>query len=112
MKIIFIVGFIALFYMMVTEWFDQSNPHQHQRAPPQYIKQLMNQRRQIKKQVRFRPTVRVTSAGGRKTDRFNPEFRPTVARNTNLAARVGGARKLAHLSLLEAASASSTSSEE
>ena len=62
-----------------------------------------------KKQVRFQNVVRVVSAGGQKADRYNPTFRPGVTRNSHLARNVGGARRLAQLSLLEAAAASSMS---
>lgn len=60
------------------------------------------------KRVRFRPTVQVASAGGTRQDRFNPELRPGLARNSELAAQVGGARRLAYLSLMDAGSSASS----
>lgn len=62
------------------------------------------------KKVRFKPIVRITAAGGNKKDRYNPDLRSTVTNNAQLAASVGGAKKLAELSLLEAEELSSSSS--
>lgn len=111
LRLLFIVVLTGLVYFVVTEWW--AHPRSH-RAPDNRTISIPRPSIQGRKQVRFRPTVTVASAGGVKSDRFNPDLRSGVARNANLAARVGGARRLAQLSLLEAASssASSASSEE
>jgi len=99
LKILFIIGLIIAIWLIASDWLTPSP----KRVPTQSI----TQRSRVKR-VRFRPTVTVGSAGGSKVDRYNPELKPGVARNASLAARVGGARRLAHLSLLEATSASSS----
>lgn len=101
LKIAFILGVIILLCLIVFNQARSAETAQSSKTTTTITR----------KQVRFRPTVKIAAAGGAKKDRFNPEFRPGVARNTGLAARVGGARRLAYLSLLEAGS-SSTSSEE
>jgi hypothetical protein len=55
------------------------------------------------KKVYFQSFVQVANAGGSKSDRFNPDLRECVQRNARLAAAVGGAKKLAEISLHEAA---------
>lgn len=52
-----------------------------------------------KKRVTFNSQVKVLNAGGTKTDRYNPDLRPCVARNSALAMQAGGAKYLAQISL-------------
>ena len=108
LKIVFILGLILVLWLIVERWLgDDLRPE----IATTTIKGANQQRLRVhSKHVRFRPTVNVVPAGGSKSDRYNPALRPGVARNSSLAARVGGGRRLAQLSLLEAAS--STSSEE
>lgn len=101
-KIAFILGGIALVCLMVSTWTTPSP------SPEDDVPQLPKSRNAGVKRVRFRPTVKVAAAGGTRQDRFNPDLRSGVARNAELAARVGGARRLAYLSLMDAGSSASS----
>lgn len=61
------------------------------------------------KHVQFGTDVKIGTAGGRKFDRYNPDLKSCVQRNAELATKVGGAKRLAELSLLEAEDSSSSS---
>lgn len=63
-----------------------------------------------KKHVKFGSNVKIANAGGYKKDRYNPDLRNCVQRNAELALRVGGAKKLAEMTLQEAEESSSSSS--
>jgi len=62
-----------------------------------------------KKRVKFGSNVKIVNAGGNKQDRYNPDLRSCVQRNAELALRVGGAKKLAEITLQEADESSSAS---
>ncbi len=53
----------------------------------------------IRKRVTFNPIIQVASAGGRKSDRHNPDLRDCVSRNSSLARSVGGAKRLVEIDL-------------
>jgi hypothetical protein len=63
-----------------------------------------------KKHVKFGSNVKIANAGGYKKDRYNPDLRSCVQRNAELALLVGGAKKLAEMTLQEAEESSSSSS--
>jgi hypothetical protein len=52
-----------------------------------------------KKKVRFNPVIEVEHAGGKKSDRYNPDLSDCVSRNASLAQSVGGAKKLVEIDL-------------
>jgi hypothetical protein len=54
------------------------------------------------RRVRFNPKVTIGNAGGRKEDRYNPDLKSCVSRNSSLAIQVGGAKQLAKISLVTA----------
>ena len=91
-KLFLIIAFIYLLYIFT----DPSHKLRKLRRTLFHIPRLKDQEQ---KKVRFFPTVNVSDAGGCKADRFNPDLRQCVARNSRLASQVGGARKLAYLSL-------------
>lgn len=70
--------------------------------PPIGIQDIRNKqetKKKKKKQVRFNPIVTIQSAGGCKKDRYNPQLRQIMTQNTLDAAKVGGMKELARLSL-------------
>lgn len=60
--------------------------------------------RRPRKKVSFSDVVQVEIAGGTKRDRFNPELRETVMRNSQMARVVGGGKRLAQRDYAVAAS--------
>ncbi len=87
-QILLIVAIILSIWIVTEPWF--TKPRIVTTKPPD------------KNRVRFEPEVRITSAGGKKKDRYNPDLRTTVSKNAQLAASVGGAKRLAEISLMEA----------
>lgn len=90
---------IVILMCIVASAFQQTISPQHTLSPqPPSLAAPNNE----KKHVNFNSTVRVFNAGGCKGDRFNPDLRDCVQRNAQLAASVGGSKKLAEISLHEA----------
>jgi hypothetical protein len=77
---------------------------------PDALKGLTTTTTRAKKHVKFGSNVKIANAGGYKKDRYNPDLRSCVQRNAELALRVGGAKKLAEMTLQEAEESSSSSS--
>ena len=93
LQILLIVSLVLCVWLVTASWFAVNA-----------LQSPLSRKEPTKKQVRFNPIVKITSAGGYKKDRYNPDLRETVARNAQLAASVGSAKKLADMSLLESKS--------
>ena len=78
-------------------------PHPISRTPPTH-----QQKQQ--KQVSVGSHVRIRPISGGKRERHNPDLHQCIERNSRLAQLVGGYKRLAELSLAEAASSSSEDS--